>query len=125
MLSDDERFALREIERRLRWSNPELVRLFGGAEPEPPAIQRQRARARVMVAAAALTALTLLGPRMLNEAEVRTHRRRPPPCTAPVDRAGAGADPSPGGASATAPGAVAELFREPTTLVAIPPFRTD
>ena len=28
MLSDDELAALRDIERRLRWNSPELIRLF-------------------------------------------------------------------------------------------------
>src|SRR4051812_11302047 len=77
MLSDDEIQALREIERRLRWHSPELVRLFDSVEPQPEAKHRQRARARGLLAAAAVTGVALLGPRMLNEAEVRTQRRQP------------------------------------------------
>jgi hypothetical protein len=84
MLSEDEIQALREIERRLRWHSPELVRLFESVEPQPESKHRQRARARVLLAAAAVTGVALLGPRMLNEAEVRTRRRRAPrPPTAP------------------------------------------
>jgi hypothetical protein len=33
VLSDDELHALRDIERRLRWESPELVRLFNSQEP--------------------------------------------------------------------------------------------
>ncbi|PEG41145.1 hypothetical protein CQY20_05700 [Mycolicibacterium agri] len=75
MLSDKERNALDEIERQLRWSSPELVRLFSGEEPLPPT--RRRARFRVLLAAAALTALILLGPRTPTEAELRSQHRRP------------------------------------------------
>ena len=46
MLSDHELQALREIERRLRWTSPELIRLFDGVEPlpddEPPSSGRGR-----------------------------------------------------------------------------------
>jgi hypothetical protein len=84
VLSDDEIQTLREIERRLRWHSPELVRLFDGVESQPEAKHRQRASARALLAGAALTCLTLLGPRMLNEAEVRTRRRQPLPRTAPA-----------------------------------------
>ena len=82
MLSDDELQALREIERRLRWESPELVRLFNSQEPQPATNHRQRARARVLLAAAAITGLVQLGPRMLNEAEIRTQQRVPLPRTA-------------------------------------------
>jgi hypothetical protein len=85
MLSDDELAALREIERRLRWHSPELVRLFDSVEPQQARKHRQRARARALLAAAAVTGLALLGPRMLDEAEVRTQRRRPLPRTAHAD----------------------------------------
>jgi len=84
VLSDDELHALRDIERRLRWQSPELVRLFNRVEPQPATNHRPRARTRVLLAAAALTGLALLGPRVLNEAEVRTRRRRPLPRTAPA-----------------------------------------
>ena len=35
VLSDHELQALREIERRLRWTSPELIRLFNSVEPLP------------------------------------------------------------------------------------------
>ena len=87
MLSDDELQALRDIERRLRWESPELVQLFNSVEPQPETNHRQRARTRVLLAAAALTGLTLLGPRMLNETEIRTQQRAPLPHTAAADTA--------------------------------------
>ena len=43
MLSDDELQALRDIERRLRWTSPELVRLFDGMGPLPEESRRKRA----------------------------------------------------------------------------------
>lgn len=96
MLSDDELQALHDIERRLRWHSPELVQLFNSVEPQPETTRRQRAKTKVLLAAAALTGLTLLGPRMLNETEMRTQRRAPLPHTAaarhrhhPPDRPGA------------------------------------
>ena len=72
MLSDDELHALREIERRLRWESPELVRLFNSQEPQPATNHRQRARTRALLAAAAIKGLMLLGPCMPTEAEIRT-----------------------------------------------------
>ena len=83
MLSDDELQALREIERRLRWTSPELVRLFDGVEPLPEENRRNRARARMLVASAAFAGLALLGPRMLNEAETTAQRRPPLPQVSP------------------------------------------
>jgi Protein of unknown function (DUF3040) len=85
VLSDDELQALREIERRLRWESPELVRLFNSQEPQPATNHRQRARTRALLAAAAITGLVQLGPRMLTEAEVRTQQRVPLPRTASFD----------------------------------------
>ncbi|WP_165606455.1 DUF3040 domain-containing protein [Mycolicibacterium celeriflavum] len=79
-MSDDELHALRAIERRLRWENPDLVRLFSSEEPPLAANLRQPARGRALLAAAAITGLLLLGPRNLTEAEVRTRRRAPLPC---------------------------------------------
>lgn len=79
MLSDDEHHALHEIERRLRWESPELVRLFNGGEPQVPANAPQRAGARALLAAAAINVCALLGPRMLTEAEVRSRQRAPLP----------------------------------------------
>ena len=87
MLSDDELAALRDIERLLRWNSPELFRLFNSQEAQPATDHRKPARTRALIAAAAVTGMALLGPRMLNEAEVRTQRRRPLPRTAPVDSA--------------------------------------
>jgi Protein of unknown function (DUF3040) len=119
MLSDDEIQALREIERRLRWHSPELVRLFDSVEPQPEAKHRQRARARVLLAAAAVTGVALLGPRMLNEAEVRTQWRQPLPCTAPADSAGT-TDPVSGTAVSTGPVEVVDILLAPPTIVATP-----
>jgi hypothetical protein len=85
VLSDHELQALRDIERRLRWTSPELIRLFDNVEPQEATDHRQRATIRVLIAAAAFTGLALLGLRMLNEAEVRTQRRAPLPRTAPAD----------------------------------------
>ena len=121
MLSDDELQALREIERRLRWESPELVRLFNSQEPQPATNHRQRARTRVLLAAAALTGLMLLGPRMLNEAEVRTQRRTPLPRTAPADTAIARrTDPVSGPAALTGPVEVADTLVAPSTIVVTP-----
>jgi hypothetical protein len=117
MLSDDEIQALREIERRLRWHSPELVRLFDSVEPQPEAKHRQRARARVLLAAAAVTGVALLGPRMLNEAEVRTQQRQPLPCTAPAGSAGP-SDPVSGTAVSTGPVEVVDILLAPPTIVA-------
>ncbi|BBY45210.1 DUF3040 domain-containing protein [Mycolicibacterium celeriflavum] len=80
MISEDERRALRAIERRLRWENPDLVRLFSSEKPPLTVNLRQPARGRALLAAAAITGLLLLGPRILTEAEVRTRRRAPLPC---------------------------------------------
>jgi hypothetical protein len=91
VLSDDELQALHDIERRMRWERAELARLFNSDELQSVKSHRQRAKARVLLAAAAVTGLTLLGPRMFNEAEVRKQRRRPLPRTAPTTA------PSPGG----------------------------
>ena len=121
MLSDDELAALRDIERRLRWESPELVRLFNSVEPQPAKNHRKRARTRVLLAAAAVTGLALLGPRMLNEAEVRTQRRAPLPRTAPSDSAIAGrADPFRVPAAPTGPVGVVDIFLAPSTIVATP-----
>ena len=121
MLSEDEIQALREIERRLRWHSPELVRLFDSVEPQPEAKHRQQARARALLAAAAVTGVALLGPRMLNEAEVRTQRRRPLPRTAPADSVIAGrADPVSGTAVSTGPVEVVDILLAPSTTHATP-----
>jgi hypothetical protein len=132
MLSDDELHALRDIERRLRWNSPDLIRLFDSAEPQQGATDRprsqghhatnhrKRARTRALIAGAALTGLTLLGPRVLNEAEVRTQRRRPLPRTAPADSAIAErADPVSGAAPA-GPVGVMDISLTPPTIVATP-----
>lgn len=120
MLSDDELHALRDIERRLRWNNPDLIRLFDSAEPQQATNHRKRARTRALIAGAALTGLTLLGPRLLNEAEIRTQRRRPLPRTAPADSAIAErADPVSGAAPA-GPVGVMDISLTPPTIVATP-----
>jgi hypothetical protein len=78
----------------------------------------------VLIAAAALTGLALLGPRMLNEAEVRTQRRRPLPRTAPADSAIARrTDPVSGPAAPAEPVAVVDIFLAPSTIVATPSRR--
>jgi hypothetical protein len=77
VLSDDELQALRDIERELRCTSPELFRVFDSEEPLPDENRRNRARARMLVASAAVAGLALFGPRTLNEAET-TARRRPP-----------------------------------------------
>lgn len=121
MLSDDELQALREIERRLRWHSPELVRLFNSHNPQPKTHRRQRARTRVLLAAAALTGLTLIGPRMLTEAEVRTQQRRPLPRTAPsATTIARRTNPVSGPAALTAPIEVADIVLAPSTIVATP-----
>jgi hypothetical protein len=124
VLSDFELDALREIERRLRWESPELIRLFNSEQSQaaknPP---RKRARTRVVVAAAVFAALTLLGPRMLNDAEVSAQQRRPMPRTARPDPTIAGrTGPVTGHASAvTAP--VEVSIGDSNTDTAIPSIR--
>lgn len=125
MLSEHELQALRDIERRLRWESPELVRLFGNAEPPPTTNHSRRARTRVLLAAAALTGLALRGPRPLNEAEVRTRRRRPLPhavsaATAIAERA----EPVSGPAAPAAPIAVVDILLCAPTVVAAALCRT-
>ena len=121
MLSDDELQALRDIERRLRWHSPELVELFKSVESQPETTHPQRARTKVLLAAAALTGLTLLGPRMLNETEIRTQRRAPLPHTAEADTPTARrTDPVSGPAAPAGPGAVVDIFLAPSTIVATP-----
>ena len=124
MLSEDEFEALRDIERRLRWESPALVRLLGNAG-QPPANHSQRAKARVVLAAAALTGLARLGARAFNEAEILTRRRRPLPRTVPVDTAIADrAEPASGPAAPAAPIAVVDVFLGAPTVVATPRCRT-
>ena len=114
MLSDDELQALRDIERRLRWHSPELVQLFNSVEPQSETTHHQRARTKVLLAAAALTGLTLLGPRMLNETEIRTQRRAPLPHTAEADNATARrTDPVSGPAAPAGPVAVVDISPRP------------
>jgi hypothetical protein len=91
MLSERERETLCDIERRLRWHSPELVRLFNSTWPQPQTNHPQRARTRVLVAAAALVGLMLRGPRMLNEAEASAPQHPPlarisPPATLDAHR---------------------------------------
>lgn len=122
MLSDHELATLRDIERRLRWESPELFRLFDSAEPQQAKDHRRRARIRVLMAAAALTGLALLGPRMLNEAEVRTQKRPPLPRTSPPDTTIAHrTDPALGTATAvTVPVAVVDVLLAPSITAATP-----
>ena len=121
MLSDDELHALRDIERRLRWESPELVRLFNSQEPQPATNHRRRARTRVLLATAALTGLTLIGPRVLTEAEVRTQQRRPLPRTASFDTTIARrADPVSGPAGLTDPIEVIDISVAPSPIATAP-----
>lgn len=121
MLSDDELAALRDIERRLRWNSPELFRLFNSQEAQPATDHRKPARTRVLIAAAAVTGMALLGPRMLNEAEVRTQRRRPLPRTAPADSAFTEqADPVSGTAAPAGTVGAMHISLTPPTIVAAP-----
>jgi hypothetical protein len=122
VLSDDELQALRDIERRLRWHSPELVQLFNSVEPHSETTHHQRGRAKVLLAAAALTGLTLLGPRMLNETEVRTRRRAPLPHTAEADNATPRrTDPVSGPAAPAGSVAVVDICPAPSTMFATPP----
>lgn len=89
MLSDSELDALREIERRLRWSDPELVQLFDGEKSHTPKGRRKRGWAPAFAAAAAAAGLTLRGPRLLNDAEVDAQKTAPPARTSPRDSTGA------------------------------------
>jgi DUF3040 family protein len=121
VLSDDELHALREIERRLRWESPELVRLCNSQEPQPATNHRQRARTRALLAAAAIMGLMLLGPRMPTEAEIQTQQRTPLPRTAAFDTTIARrTDPVSGPAALTAPIEVADTLVAPSTIVVTP-----
>jgi hypothetical protein len=121
VFSDDELQALCEIERRLRWESPELVRLFNSQEPQPATNHRQRPKTRTLLAAAALTGLVLRGPRMPTEAEIRTQQRAPLSRTAPFDTAIARrTDPVSGPAALTAPIEVADILVAPSTIVGPP-----
>jgi hypothetical protein len=122
VLSDDELQALRDIERRLRWQSPELVQLFNSVEPQSETTHHQRARTRMILAAAALTGLTLLGPRMLNETEIRTQRRAPLPHTAEADTPTARrTDPVSGPAAPAGSVAIVDTCLAPSTMFATPP----
>jgi Protein of unknown function (DUF3040) len=122
VLSDDELQALRDIERRLRWHSPQLVQLFNSVEPQSETTHHQRARTRMILAAAALTGLTLLGPRMLNETEIRTQRRAPLPHTAEADTPTARrTDPVSGPAAPAGSVAIVDTCLAPSTMFATPP----
>jgi hypothetical protein len=122
VLSDGELQALRDIERRLRWHCPELVQLFNSVEPQSETTHHQRARTRMILSAAALTGLTLLGPRILNETEIRTQRRAPLPHTAEADTPTARrTDPVSGPAAPAGPVAVVDTCLAPSTMFATPP----
>jgi hypothetical protein len=122
VLSDDELQALLDIERRLRWHSPELAQLFNSVEPQSETTHLQRGRTKVLLAAAALTGLTLLGPRMLNETEVQTRRRAPLPRTAKADNAtNRRTDPVSGPAAPAGPVAVVDICLAPSTMFATPP----
>jgi hypothetical protein len=121
VLSDRELAALRDLERQLRWGSPELFRLFESVQPQQTKDHPKRTRARVLMAGAALMGLALLGPRVLDEAEVRTRRRRPLPCTAPADSTNTRrTGPASGtAAAATIPVGLMSLFLGPSTIVAL------
>ena len=66
--------------------------------------------------------MTLLGPRMLNEIEVRTQKRAPLPYAAPAHTAAARhSDPVSG--TAAGPVAVVDIFLAPPTIFATSPCR--
>jgi hypothetical protein len=122
VLTDHELDALREIERRLRWESPELIRLFNSVEPQPAKPHRKQARTRVLVAATAFAGLTLLGPRMLNDAEVRAQQRPPLPRTAPPDTTITGRTRP--ASAVTAPVAVIDVVIGDSSTVATPACRS-
>jgi hypothetical protein len=122
VLTDHELDALREIERRLWWESPELIRLFKSVEPQPAKPHRKRARTRVLVAAAAFAGLTLLGPRMLNVAEVSAQQRRPLPRTAPPNPTITGRTRP--ASAVTAPVAVIDVVIGDSSTVATPACRS-
>jgi hypothetical protein len=109
MLSDHELQALRDIERRLRWTSPELIRLFDGMDLPSKENRRNGARIRPLLAAFAVAGLTLRGPRMLNEAEASAQQRPPLPRTPPPETNVARGTAPDRAASVAAPTAVADL----------------
>ena len=114
MLSDHELEAFREIERHLRWHSPGVTRLLDSIGSPPP--RRRPARTKMLVVAAALVWLGLLGPRVLNEAEVTAQKSPPPPRISPPDANavhGSGPIARPG-AALTAPVALIDLLIGPS-----------
>lgn len=98
MLSDHDLKALRKIERRLRAESSKLIRLFHSLEPRPATSRRKWARARMLVFAVAFTWLALVGPRVLNDAEIRAQKtpplpRRSPPYDTTTRHTGPASDP--------------------------------
>lgn len=119
MLSDDELAAARDIERRLRWDSPELARLFDGMNPRPKKSPRKRAQARMLVAALAFAGLALLGPRMLNEVEIKIQKSPPLPRTSPLTNVARPESAVSGPAAvATSSTAIVNLLLAPSTTVA-------
>jgi hypothetical protein len=116
VLSDRELDTLRDIERRLRWENPELTSLFGGGRLPDDPDRRNRMRARMLVAAAALSGLALLGPRALDEARVGDRDLPPLTRTSPPETTGArsGAPTADTADAAAAPNGLAELVADDT-----------
>lgn len=83
MLSEDGLESVRDIGRRLRWDRTKLPQLVDGTESQLATSRRRRAHAKMLVAAVAFAGLTLLGPRLLSETEVKIRKTPPPPRTSP------------------------------------------
>lgn len=82
MLDDRERELLFEIERRLLIEDPELVRSFGAARHRRPVDHGRGMEMITAVAGLTLCVVLLMGPRLLTEAEIATHRSAGPPLVA-------------------------------------------
>ena len=104
--------------------SPEPVRLFNTHETQPAKNHRKTEAAQNAHGCAPRSrgCATSLGPRILNEAEVRTQKRAPLPRTAPPDTATAVArrsDPVPG-LALTRPVAVVYMSLAPSAIAATP-----
>lgn len=95
MIRHHERAVLHDIECQIRRESPELIRLFDNARGQQQEVPGKRARTRGLIAAAAFTGLAILGPRMLDEAEIQTQKRPPLPRTSPQTTAADGPVPVP------------------------------
>ena len=126
MLSDDELQALRDIERRLRWESPELVRLFeqrgataGDGSQSAGEDQSAAGRGRAHRVGATGTTPAQRGRSPDSEAPAAAADRAVD--TAIADRA----DPVSGPAAPAAPIAVVDIFLGAPTVVATPLLSND